>query len=100
MSAVTCDIERLSIVLHGVSGQVAQAAVADLAQELRRRIAGFTLQDWPDAPLGLITIGPITGESVLDAAALRVLIAERLVDAIFQGRSPASLEPEIQNRER
>lgn len=74
------DIGRLSIALHGVSAEVAEAAVAGLDVELRRRLGALTGRALVTGDLGIIDIGPLAGTP--DPAALRALIAERLVFAL------------------
>jgi hypothetical protein len=83
MSIVNLDIDRLSISLHGVSAGVAQEAVADLAQELRRRLSNLPPQSLPSLDMGGLAIGPLQANSTLDATSLRDLIADRLVQALF-----------------
>lgn len=78
------SIERLRISLHGVSAETAEAAVRDLAGELRRRWGGRALEELPRVDLGVIAIGPFTTDATLDAAALRAVIAERLSAALFE----------------
>lgn len=85
MSAVRFHIDRLAITLHGVSAQVAEAAVAGLAQELRRRLSGLQLGDLGLADLGVIAIQPIRAAKALDAAALRGLIADRVALGLVSG---------------
>ena len=83
------DIDRLSITLHGVSADLAAAAVAGLEDALQRRLGGLRLDR-----AGFrrdLHIGPLDLPDRADAATLRELIAERLLEAIE--REPAS-EPE------
>jgi hypothetical protein len=81
MSA-TVDIDRLSLALHGVSADVAEAAVSGLAPELRRRLGNLNERALVTGDLGVVHVGPILGEATLDVTALRDLIAERLVIAL------------------
>jgi hypothetical protein len=81
------DIERLSISLHGVSRGVAEAAIAGLDQELRRRLGNLTQRSLVSGDVGVLRIGPIMGPATLDPAALRGLIAERLVLALSSATS-------------
>ena len=82
------DIDRLSIGLHGVSAQIAEAAVVGLDAELGRRLGDLVGRALATGDLGVVHIGPITGAAVLDAGALRGLIAERLVWAITTDAPP------------
>lgn len=80
--SVRIGIDRLSIALHGVSQDVAEAAVSGLDVELRRRLGGMTRRALTSGDLGVISIGPIAAPGTLDPGALRALIAERLVFAL------------------
>jgi hypothetical protein len=74
------SIERVNVALHGVSAQLAQAAVTGLEAEVRRR-----LRVWPDTDLPAPRPGgpaAFAARAVTDAAALRGLIAERVVLAL------------------
>jgi len=84
------DIERLSIALHGVSAQVAEAALTGLDAELRRRLGNITPRALITGDLGVVRIGAISGPATLDPAMLRSLIADRLVFAL------SAREPERQ----
>jgi hypothetical protein len=77
-------IDRLSIALHGISREVAEAAVAGLDGELRRRLGGMIGRALNSGDLGVISIGPIAAPGTLDPGALRALIAERLIFALSQ----------------
>ena len=84
---VSIDIDRLSVALHGVSAQQAQAAIAGLESELKLRLGNLAERALVSGDLGVVNIGPIhvdakMGTSTLDAAQLRSLIAERLVLAL------------------
>lgn len=81
MSA-SIDIDRLSLALHGVSAEIAEAAIAGLAPELRRRLGNLTERSLVTGDLGVVHVGPILDQATLDVAALRALIAERLVLAL------------------
>ncbi|HKQ31537.1 MAG TPA: hypothetical protein VJS66_09645 [Burkholderiales bacterium] len=83
------DIERLSIALHGVSRGVAEAAIEGLDQELKRRLGNLVGRSFVSGDLGVLRIGPVAGPASLDPAALRALIAERLVFALSQPQAPA-----------
>lgn len=83
----TIDIERLSIVLHGISAGVAEAAAEGLDAELRRRLGSLTGRALVSGDLGIVRLDANAG-GTLDAAALRGLIAERLVYAL--ARAPAA----------
>ena len=82
MNTVSVNIDRLAVTLHGVSALVAEESVRDLKEELRRRLGVLVVSDQASADIGELAIGPIHSEMVLDPAALRAIIAERLVLAI------------------
>ncbi len=90
--SLVIDIERLSIALHGISAGVAEAAVNGLDEELRRRLGALAGRALVSGDLGIVRLGAITGSAVLDAAALRGLIADRLVLAL--SHPPATTEEE------
>jgi len=90
---INIDISRIRIALHGVSAQVAEAAVAGLGAELKRRLGVLPSGDLAAFDVGDLAIGPIRHESVLDASALRGLIADRLAGLIrdrLVGQIPAA----------
>lgn len=76
------DIDRISIALHGISATVAEAAVEELDEELRRRLGHLVERALISGDLGMVHVTAVSGEAPLDAASLRGLIAERLVFAL------------------
>lgn len=97
---VSVDIDRLSLALHGVSAQLAEAAIAGLAPELRRRLGNLTERALVTGDLGVVHVGPILGEATLDAATLRGLIAERLVMALTTPEREADADADAANPQR
>jgi hypothetical protein len=95
MSALNLDIDRLSLSLHGVSAEVAREAVADLAQELRRRLSSLPPQSLPSLDMGGLAVGPLSAHSTLDAAALRGLIADRVMQALFDRHATTVVQEEV-----
>jgi hypothetical protein len=87
------NIERLVLTLHGVSADVAEAAVENLSQELGRRLSGSRIE-WLNRDLGAVLIGPVETRATLDAGALRGLIAERLALALGAPREAAEADTE------
>lgn len=92
--SITIDIDRLSIALHGVSAGVAEAAATGLDEELRRRLGNLAGRSLVSGDLGVVRIDAIAATGVLDAAALRGLIAERLVFALSSPTPSANEEEE------
>ena len=90
MTAWDVEIGRLNVVVHGVSALVAEQALAGLEGELRRRL-GSMRGTWEAAAVPALRVGPIDLPPGADAASLRHLIAERLLEAWLQpsGRPPA-----------
>jgi hypothetical protein len=86
------DVDRLLLSLHGVSADVARAAVENLGAELERRLATGARR-WIESDLGAVRIGPIEA-SALDAASLRGLIAERIAVALGAPREEEKSEEE------
>jgi hypothetical protein len=81
MSDSEIRIERLNIALHGVSSLVAEEALAGLEDELRRRLGGL-----PGACQGgvfpTLRVGPRDLPPGADAAVIRQLVAQGLVEAL------------------
>jgi hypothetical protein len=85
------DIDRLSIRVHGVPGGLVEEAVAGLEGELRRRLGGRRGSLLSAVPT--LSIGPLDLPARADAAALRDLLADRLLDAVLgPARVPLSQE--------
>lgn len=84
------EIDRLEIVLDGVSAAVAEAAAAGLEAELRRRLGALSLVAASGTDLA---IGPLAVPAGVDAATLRALIAERLLGALAR---PRQAQPDAQ----
>jgi hypothetical protein len=76
------EIDRIQIALYGVSSQVAEAAAVDLDAELKRRLGVFPQHDMAAFDMGELAIGSVESEAALDAAALRGIIADRIVQVI------------------
>lgn len=90
---INIDINRINIALHGVSALVAEAAVAGLEGELKRRLGVTSVGNMAAFDIGELSIGPVHSDMVLDAAALRGIIAERLAEVIlgrFESRAQAA----------
>lgn len=88
----TIDIDRLSIALHGVSANVAEAALSGLGAELKRRLGNVSERALITGDFGMLRMDGISGTAVLDPAALRGLIAERLILALTQAAPSADVE--------
>jgi hypothetical protein len=86
MSSAMVDIGRLNVALHGVSAEIAEAAVAGLESALRRRLGSLHVNRALDVPALRVDALDLPPEA--DAAALRELLAERLVQAIGDTRPP------------
>jgi len=82
---IDIKIGRLNIALHGVSAQVVEAAVVGLEEEMRRRMGALALGDVAAFDVGELSIGPVRRTGVLDAASLRGIIAERMIEAVQSG---------------
>jgi len=76
------DIDRLSIRVHGVPSTLVEEAVAGLEGELRRRLAGRR-GGVLNTAVPTLSIGPLDLPARVDAAALRHLLADRLLDAVL-----------------
>jgi len=88
------EIDRLEIALSGVSALVVEEAVAGLEGELRRRLGGMR-GSVATAAVPQLQVGPLDVPPRADAAVLRALIAERLLDALLRpgAPDPAAVEP-------
>jgi hypothetical protein len=82
------DIDRLSIAVHGVAAPVVEAAVAGLVEELRRRL-GALRGSWQAASVPALSLHPLDLPPHADAAALRALLAERLLAALLRPEGPS-----------
>ncbi|MGF1625590.1 MAG: hypothetical protein ACFCVH_11965 [Alphaproteobacteria bacterium] len=81
------EIDRLEIALSGVSTLVAEQAVAGLEAELRRRL-GALRGSVAVADVPRLSLGPLDLPPQADAAALRGLIADRLLGALLRQAAP------------
>jgi len=84
MSSTVIEIERLAVSLHGISSQVVEAAAGGLEAEITRRLGRLSLSGVRSLDLGDLAVSPLHTETVLDASALRGIIADRLTEAIVQ----------------
>lgn len=80
MSGRRVDIDRVGIVLHGVSAELAESAAAGLEGALRRRLGALHVSRSLDVPA--LRIDALDLPPQADASVLRDLLAERLVQAI------------------
>jgi hypothetical protein len=90
MSGAMIEIGRLSIALHGVSAEIAEAAVAGLESALRRRLG--SLRAGRSFAVPTLRVDAVDLPSDVDAAALRDLIADRLVETLGDGAAPQQQE--------
>jgi Mrp family chromosome partitioning ATPase len=77
------NIGRIQIALHGIPAPVAEQAVTGLDDELRHRFTMLQIDGMAGIDLGELSLSPVHSSTVLDANALRGLIADRLNDAIM-----------------
>ncbi len=89
MRDIEINIGRLVVALHGVSAAVVEEAAAGLEAELSRRLGTIPWGDMAAFDVGDLSVGPLRADSVLDAAALRGIIADRLVQALVAAHSEA-----------
>ena len=85
--SMNVNVGRLQISLHGVSAQMIEAAVQGLDAELGRRLGVRKLGQGLNSKTAAVDIAelalsPLHLSTTLDAAGLRGLIADRLLDAI------------------
>lgn len=90
MSGAIVDIERLNIALHGVSAEIAEAAVAGLETALRRRLGATHMTRALDVPA--LRVDALDLPPGTDSAALRDLLADRLVQALGDSRMASQIE--------
>lgn len=79
------DIDRIHIAMQGVSAAVVEAAMQDLGEELQRRLGVLrAAESLPGGTLEIaeLAIGPLQMTAQTDAAALRALIAQGLVEML------------------
>ena len=94
MSSTVIEIERLAVSLHGVSSQVVEAATGGLEAEITRRLGRLSLSGARSLHLGDLAVSPLHTETVLDASALRGIIADRLTEAIVQASHASGIDRE------
>jgi hypothetical protein len=90
MSGATVEIGRLSIALHGVAAEIAEAAVAGLDSALRRRLGSLRARRSFTVPELRVDAADLPSEA--DAAALRDLIVDRLVEVLGDRAAPQQQE--------
>ena len=79
------EIDRLHIALHGVSALTVEAAADGLEAEIRQRLGAAGSPGCPrPLDIGELSAGPMRSDVVLDAGALRGVIAERLIQTLQQ----------------
>jgi hypothetical protein len=82
MSVINVRLNRLNITLHGVSAQIVEAAIDGLDHALYERIGRAGLNCITSCDLSELSASPIQVNHRLDPAALRGLIADRLLDML------------------
>lgn len=85
MSGTELRLDRLQVSLSGVSAEIAERAVDGLEAELRRRLGGVSSSELPWSDQAQLSLGTVHVKGRIDAAALRALIAERLVANLRRG---------------
>lgn len=85
--SISAQINRIDIALHGVSADLASAAADGLDAEIRRRIGALRidrgmLDRANSVDVSELAIGPVSLRAGTDAAALRGVLAERIVEAL------------------
>lgn len=93
MGAVLIEIDRLEIAVHGVSAAVVEEAISGLEGELRRRL-GTLRGAVATHEVPVLRLGRLDLPRRVDAAGLRHLVAERLLEALIGGHSPPDGEGE------
>lgn len=86
MREADIQLERLNIAVYGVSAEVVEEAMQGLEESLRRRLQGLALPAAWGSDLSELAVDPVYTTTVLDAAALRGIIADRLVQAILSAQ--------------
>lgn len=82
---MTVEIDRVRIALHGVSAEIVEAASSGLEQEITRRLESLGVASrLQTLDIGELSLGPLHSTAVLDAGALRNIIADRLAEGLSQ----------------
>ncbi len=92
MKAAQLELDRVSITLHGISAELAEAAAQGLEDALRRRLQSMR------APLGSATLGESPGllsvsasiEQGASPAELRALLVEQIASALASSAGEVS----------
>lgn len=79
---INVNIDNIRMTLYGVSARVVESATAGLEAELKQRLGAMPMGDMAAFDAGELAIGPLHSDTVLDAAALRGIISERLAESI------------------
>lgn len=84
---LSADINRIDIALHGVSADLASAVADGLDAEIRRRLGALRIDQGRiggthSVDVSELAIAPVSLRAGTDAAALRGLLAEHIVQAL------------------
>lgn len=74
------DIDRLQIAVYGVSSDIVEEAVGGLEAEFQRRLG--VRRGMPPTAAAELRLGRLDLPARADAAAVRALLAERLLEAL------------------
>ena len=80
------DINRINIALHNMSADVAEQAIEGLATDLGLRLQMMRIHDLSSMDVGELSVGPIKQEAPFDAASLRALLVDNIIQQITQLR--------------
>ena len=82
MKDLDVRLDRLNVVVHGVSNQIVAAAMSGLDSALGRRLCDSHLADLVSLDMAELAVSPAHIPKSLDADALRGFIVEQLVEVI------------------
>ena len=80
------DINRINIALYNISADTAEQAVEGFELNLRERLAAMRFHNMSAIDIAELSVGPIKEETPLDAAGLRALLVNNIMQQITQLR--------------
>ena len=89
------NIQRINMTLHDVPAQIVEQAVSGLQDELAQRLSASRLAanaETMDINVALLALGPLQQGANIDAAALRLLLADQLMQQLQQQINTAGTE--------
>ncbi len=84
MTNLDVRIDRLRLVLHGVSSEIVESAISGLDSSLARRLGSTHFRDVINLDIAELALPPADAPRNPDAAVLRGLIVDGLIEAVVK----------------